>query len=366
MLAKQANASFSGKSTILFLTPASNQSIIFLKLNSEPVDAVSSHLFRIYSRPVIIPEKGNPMGIYSTFSRGFGVDQRHILDVQKILSAYIQPDFMVAGGYDGVNIDQKVGANIDAANALGIPCIVLARLNPDYYLGWVSDPAPENDYHIQALDRIIFMNGKPGSPKRRIAGIMLDARKVTQANGNHVTQQNWVRAVNYYTKTVWARYSIGFYVLMSQSVINQMPPDSQNSVQEQVTRLDSHCCIAILPGQVPVSGDWNVSPIPPDTWKPEYIGNVRQVYFSLISDGIITLNGVSGAPVAEWQYATDKAHMLANLPFTPSTPSTTPTTNPTIPTTPTNTPSPIDLASILQQLAKLQADVDAIKARLNM
>jgi hypothetical protein len=75
---------------------------------------------------------------YQFNAHGIGVDKRHTLDTTKA-----RPDFIVGSGFDGEQLDLTCSTHIGAASAIGVPFILLVRLNPDWFEGWVGDPEPQ-------------------------------------------------------------------------------------------------------------------------------------------------------------------------------------------------------------------------------
>ena len=278
------------------------------------------------------------MAIYQNYAHLIGVDQNHTIN-----PALAKPCGIIATGYIGGNdvngktqnvIDPKFTQHVQDAYDLGVPAFMLFRMYMPSFQGWINEPAPMDEWNMQVLQTLV------GNPKRKIAGIVIDARAVsfTNTGDNHatvLTPTNWAKAVQWFYNAAWKQFGIGLYVLMDQKTVDLMGVDSAGAISNAITKMNGHCCVSIAAGSTVGAGDWANVFYPPDDWKPKYLGNVSRVWFSFYNYNTYTFPGVTGIPDL-WQYSGTVEKMYSEIGFTgtapvivPVDPGTTPIPTPT-------------------------------------
>ena len=299
-----------------------------------------------------IKQETNTMSIYSNYAHIPGVDKRH-----SVTSAANIPGLVITG-YDGKNaqtpggaVDPQCSAHIDAANKLGVPAFILFRILFDTTRNWVNLPAPKDDWNMQVLDKVVFQDDGH-TIKRKINGIILDARGVQFSDGKWITPGNWVKVIQWFYDAAWKRYGIGLYLIMNQETIDKMPEDVDNAIQNCVSRLNSHACVSIAPLATGKVDSYGLS-YPSDESKPTWLGNVKRVYMWYYNNEC-EVPGITGGNVDLWEYDKSVMDMENEIGFVPTTTPITPTPVTPTPITPAPvTPTPVSQNTNLSDLATL-------------
>ena len=302
------------------------------------------------------------MGVYSNNAHGIQLDSRHT----NVNESKIKSDFIVAIGGNGETPDNRFSQNVQIAYDLKIPLLMIWQIDFTFYSGanlnsW--EPSPENEYNLKAMKEAIYY--PDSTAKRAVDGIILDITNNKDALNNQITQV-WIGAISSFIyQNSWNMFKLPQYVWVTQEMLNGY--NSAPNLLQWLTNTNSICSWkSATPGANTQMASWSNFPIPPDTYKPQYIASAPNVYFSRYANTAYTFDGIQDAvggypSVPLYQYMYSKDQLYKDLNFV-SSGSVTPTPNP-VPT-PVVPGSGVDLTPVLTAISGLSTQISGISTQL--
>ena len=307
------------------------------------------------------------MGTYSNMARGIYLTDSMAVDQTKVKNI----DFIVAfGGYENIYA-KKYADWCQLAFNLDIPIIIRYAFSGDggYEMN-LGDPNkgfsdPSTDLQFSALRRNLT--------NHLTHAIMIDMSDNTVNNGVNpkaiIPEGNYANLIQWVYDNVWTQFKKPVYTFMSQAVIdNSYGGDCPKLTQ--ITSADIGMCSykSSQLGAATTIISWDSLPVPPDSYKPQYILNNGQIYFYQISNSAFQLPGITGtggglANVPIWYYHHDKATLYKDLGYVPRG------TSPVVVPDPIVTPDPIvntnvDLTDVNLKMFQLETALNALKTSI--
>jgi hypothetical protein len=274
-------------------------------------------------------------------------------------------DFMVGYMGSGTQMEARFTDHIQQAYDANIPMLGLFRTDPELYydigLNLARFPQGLNDPQMKVINRQIMS----GNSQRVLHGIILDITKYMNSDGRTMATDNWVKHVAMHmVKQIWDQYKLPIWLFVTMRLVKAYEGSEVLPTylygQEEICSWKS--AFGAAAGD-PQPASWSDFPVPPDSYKMEYVYAERVAFFqhAMTKFRFPGITDGSGQPVSVplWMFNGSKSSMRNALNYT--IPYVIPT-NPPPSDPPGDTPTdpPVASSDLLLQVTRIANALERI------